>query len=72
MSILNTFICFLIVITLVLTVLELSNIFCQELAMSVILNCKEQLSKDPPPDSLEQSASLSALNPLRGVEGQRL
>ena len=72
MSILNTFICFLIVITLVMTVLELSNIFCQELAMSVILNCKEQLSKDPPPDSLEQSASLSALNPLRGVEGQRL
>ena len=72
MSILNTFICFLIVITLVMTVLELSNIFCQELAMSVILNCKEQLSKDPPPDSLQQSASLSALNPLRGVEGQRL
>lgn len=57
---------------LVMTMLELSNIFCQELAMSVILNCKEQLPKDPPPDSLEHSASLPALNLLRGIEGQRL
>ena len=72
MSVLNTFICFLIVVTVFMTVLALSDIFCQELALSVILNCKEQRSKDPPPDSLEQSASLSALNPLRGVEGQRL
>ena len=55
-----------------MTMLELSNIFCQELAMSVILNCKGQLSKELPPDSLEQSASLPALNLLRGIEGQRL
>lgn len=33
---------------LVMTMLGVSNIFCQKLAMSVILNCKEQLPKDPP------------------------
>ena len=65
MSVLNTFICFLIVVTVFMTVLALSDIFCQELALSVILNCKEQWSKDPPPDSLEQSASLSALRGFR-------
>ena len=44
---------------LVMTILRLSNVFCQELAMSVILNCKEQLSKDLSPDSLEHRAPQS-------------